>query len=78
MIILVDKGLTRNPEIRKTPPSEFFSISGIWGKLGIPNLMQIFLIKCYLMLQNAMVTAFTVFELLTENQQGGRGIGPLT
>ena len=29
------------------------------------------LIKCYRMLQNAMVTAFTVPELLRENQQEG-------
>ena len=28
------------------------------------------------MLQNAKVTAFTVFELLRENQLGGRGITP--
>ena len=27
------------------------------------------------MLQNAKVTAFTVFELLKENQQGERGAG---
>ena len=42
-------------------PSEFRSISLGWSELG--------------MLPNARVTAFTVFELLTENQQGG-GITP--
>ena len=30
------------------------------------------LVKCYSMLQNARVTAFTVFQLLRENQQGGK------
>ena len=60
------------PEIRKSeiPPSEFWQISGDWGELGIPNLARMSPIKCYWMLQNARVTAFTVFELLKENQQG--------
>ena len=46
------------PEIRKSEisPSEFYLISGDWGELGIPNLAR----KCYWMLQNARVTAFTV------------------
>ena len=59
------------PEIWKSeiPPSEFYQISGEWGELGIPNLAQMFLIKCYWMMQNASVTAFTVSELLRENQQ---------
>ena len=62
------------PEIRKSeiPPSEFFSISGDQGKLGIPNLAQGPLIKFYWMLQNARVIAFTVSELLRENQWGER------
>ena len=61
------------PEIQKSeiPPSEFFPISGDWEKLEIPNLAQTSLIKCYRTLQNARVTAFTVSELLRENQQGG-------
>ena len=50
--------------------SEFYPISGDWGKLGIPNLARVSLIKCYWMLQNARLTAFTVSELLRENQQG--------
>ena len=29
--------------------------------------------KCYYMLQNAKITAFTVSELLREIQQGARG-----
>ena len=32
------------------------------------NLARMFLIQCYLMLQNSRVTAFTVLELLRENQ----------
>ena len=61
------------PEIRKSeiPPSEFCPISGDWGELGIPNLARMSLIKCYWMLQNARVTAFTVSELWRENQHGG-------
>ena len=35
-----------NPEIENTP-SEFCPISGDWGKLRIPNLARVFLIKCY-------------------------------
>ena len=59
------------PEILTTeiPPSEISSISVGWGKLGIPNLTCTFHIKCYWMLQNPRVTAFTVSELLRENQQ---------
>ena len=68
-------------EIRKSkiPPSEFCPVSGDWGKLGIPNLTQMSLTKCYWMLQSARVTAFTVSEFLRENQQEGGGkITPLT
>ena len=37
------------PEIRKSeiPPSEFCPISGDWGKLGIPNLARMPLMKLY-------------------------------
>ena len=60
------------PEIRKSkiPPSEFFSVPGNWGKLGIPKLARMSLIKFYWMLQNARVTASTVSVLLRKNQQG--------
>ena len=60
------------PEIWKSeiPLSEFCPISGDWGELGIPNLTQMSLMKCYWMLQNARVTAFTFSELLGENQWG--------
>ena len=68
------------PEIWKSeiPPSELCPISGDWGKLGIPNIAQISLMNCYWVLQNARVTAFTVSELLRENQQRrGRGDGKI-
>ena len=66
------------PEIQKSeiPPSEFCPISGDWGKLWIPNLARMSLIKCYWMLQNARVTAFTVSGLSRENQQGGKITSP--
>ena len=61
------------PEIRKSeiPLSEFCPISEDWGELCIPNLARMFLIKCYLMLQNSRVTAFTVSELFRGNQLRG-------
>ena len=67
------------PENRKSkiPPSAFCPISGDWGKLGIPNLVRMSLIKYYWMLQNARVTAFSVSGLLRENQLGGTKITPL-
>ena len=61
------------PEIRKSeiPPPEFCPISRDCSKLGIPNFarIRVSLKKCYYMLQNARVKAFTVSELLSENQQ---------
>ena len=71
MKILFYKRLTRNPEIGNTiPPSAFCPTSGYWGMLEIPNLALISLMKCYRVLQNARVIAFTVSELLRENQRG--------
>ena len=52
------KNLTRNPEFRP--------IFKDWGKLEIADLAQMPLMNCYLMLQNARVTAFIVSELLRE------------
>ena len=66
------KELARNPEIGNTP---VWVLPKIWRQVWIPNLARMFLIECYLMLQNAMVTAFTIFELLRENQLGERGGG---
>ena len=61
-------------EIRKSeiPLYEFSPISGDCGEFVIPNLPQMSVMKCYWMLQNARVTvtAFTVSELLRENQPG--------
>ena len=75
MTIFFCKGLTRNPDIRNTP-SGFCPISGDWDKLGIINLIRTSLTKFYSMLQNTRVMAFTVSELLRENQQGGKMITP--
>ena len=47
MVIFSYEGLTRNLQIGNT------SISGDWGKLAIPNLVRMFLMRCYLILQNA-------------------------
>ena len=52
---------------------EIFPISGDWDKLGIPNLTRMSLIKSYWILQNVRDTAFTISELLRENQGGGGG-----
>ena len=59
------------PEIWKSKISryEFCSISRDWGGLGIPNLVRTSLIKCYWMLQNASVTAFTTW-VFKRNQEG--------
>ena len=60
--IFAYKGLTRNLEIVNTS-FWFFPVSWDWDKLEIPNLARMSLTKCYYMLQNARVMAFTVFEL---------------
>ena len=75
MTIFFFKGLTRNLDIGNTP---VWVLSNIWrwGELWIANLARMSLIECYWMLQNSRVTAFTVFELLRENQLGGK-ITPL-
>ena len=48
------------PEIRKyqIALSEFCPIFGEWGELGVPNLAQIVLMKCFWMPQNARDTVF--------------------
>ena len=71
MAIFFYKELTRNSEI-KIPPSEFCTISGDWGELRVPDVAGMCLIECYWMLQIAKVTAFTISELLRENQQRGK------
>ena len=69
MAIFLCKGLTRNWK-SEIPPSKFCSIYGNWGKLEIPNLSRMSLMKCYWMLQNARFTAFTVSALLRETSRG--------
>ena len=61
----------------KAPLSEFCPVSGNWGKLEITNLVRMFLMKCYWMLQNSRVIAGTISELLRLKQEGGgwRGEG---
>ena len=56
-------------EIQKSKiiPHEFFWIPQDWGKLATAIFAEIFVIKCYWILLNAKVTAFTVSELLREN-----------
>ena len=62
--------LTRNLEIG-IPQSEceFCLIFGDWSELGITNLTWMFLMKIYLILQNARFTAFAVSELLKEKKE---------
>ena len=74
VLIFLDKWLTRNPE-SEIPPSEFYPISGDWGKLEIPKL-EMSLIKCYWILQNSRGRSFTISKLLRENQQGVKLIPP--
>ena len=71
MSISFYKGLTRNLEIGNTPVWVLPNIID-WSELWIPNLVRMSLIECCWMLQNSTVTAFTVFELLRENQLGGK------
>ena len=54
------------------PLPQFCPIFGDWGDLEVPLLVQMSLIKCTWNLQNAMAAAFTVSELLGENQQGAK------
>ena len=69
MTIFFYKGLTRNPEIRNT---SLWDLPNIWRlervrdtKFGT-NVSN----KMLLNAENARVTAFTICELLWENQQG--------
>ena len=48
--------------------SYFCSIFGDWDELWIKNLARMSLTECYWTLQNFRITAFTLFELLRENQ----------
>ena len=62
-------GLTRNLEIGNIP---IWIFPNIWklGQVRKQILAQTSLIKCYWMLQNTRITAFTVSELFREDQLG--------
>ena len=70
--------ITEWPKIWKSEIllSEFCPISGDRGELGIPKFGRMFLMTSYWMLQNCRVTAFTVSELIRENQQGSKNTPP--
>ena len=74
MTISFYKRLARNLETR-IAPSPFYLISGDWHKLRTPNLVRMFLIKCYCILQNSRVTAFTVSKFLRKNNREEEGEG---
>ena len=72
------KGLTRNLEIRNTPDWDLPNI----GRLGRvmdtkfgTNVSNRILLNAVTKYWNSRVTAFTIFELLRENQLGGGGGG---
>ena len=68
--IFVYKGLTRDLEIWNTP---IWVLPNIWrlGQVSDTKFgMNVSYKKSYWILQNAGITAFTISELLRENQQG--------
>ena len=73
MTIFFYKGLTRNPEIGNTP---VWALPNIWRLGRVMDLARMSLIEYYWKLQNSRVTAFTLFELLRENQLGGGELPP--
>ena len=62
MTIFLYKGFDQKSGNWKYPPSEVCTITGDCGKLEIPNLAWIFLMKIYLMLQNVRFTVFIVYK----------------
>ena len=72
MTILFYKGLTGNSEIGNTPVSVLLNI-GVLGQVQNTKYGTDVSNKMLLKIQNARVTAFTISELLRENQQGGGG-----
>ena len=73
MTILFYKGLTGNSEIGNTPVSVLLNI-GVLGQVQNTKYGTDVSNKMLLKIQNARVTAFTISELLRENQQGGGGV----
>ena len=59
-------------------PSESCPISGDRDKLGISNLAGTSLMNSYLILQNTRFIAFTVSEILRENQEDRKNYPTLT
>ena len=60
-------------EVRKLEIPLPCPIFGDWEKLAIPNLARMSLIKCYWLLQNVRIIAFTVSELWRETNRGRGG-----
>ena len=70
MTIFLGKGSTRNPDIGNTP---VWFLPNMWRLVyNSPNLAQMSLMKCYWMLENTRITAFTVSVLLKEPQLSGK------
>ena len=67
MTIFIYKGLTKNPEIGNTLN---WVLLNIWRLERVKETKFSTNVSRYWMLQNARVTAFSVSELLRENQQG--------
>ena len=69
LIIFVYKGLTSNLEVRN---NFVWVLSNIWrlGRIRDTKFGRMFLMKSYWILQIAWITAFTISQLLKENQQG--------
>ena len=57
-------------EVRKLEIPLPCPIFGDWEKLAISNLARMSLIKCYWLLQNVRVIAFTISELWRETNRG--------
>ena len=72
MTIFVYKGLTRNPEIRNTP---VWVLPNIWRLGRVSDTRFVANVSNNMLLNTAWFTAFTVSELLREDQQRGGGGG---
>ena len=62
MTIFLYKGFDQKSGNWKYPPSEVCTITGDCGKLEIPNLAWMFLMKIYLLLQNVRFTICIVYK----------------
>ena len=75
MTIFFYKGLTRNPEIGNSP---VWILLYVWRLGRVREIKFVTNVTNKMLLNAARVTAFTIFELLKENQQGRRGGGKIT